>query len=276
MKLRSYLFFLSGIVIFMIIIRSVLLVPVESTWWMRTIELFFYLSPALLAWRIEKKGIKEFCRTYLFQSKNIDYKKVACYTLYTAILYPLLVVSFVFIGGNLLGIDAVGRVLQVNENFIYMGITFSGNSLWGNVLLFCMNILFMLGAGITLGTFSYIAEEVGWRGFLERNTPYNQSIKPVFSGLIWTLWGLPFYKIEIGYLFVLLLFNVIFSFYLSRVVRETNTIWASAAIRGIISFCSLSVINPGNNMGQLCTMVLAMLCLIGASVTLQYEKRKIS
>lgn len=261
MRVRKYLIGLLGIGVLMAIIRIWASPPMSATWWMRAIEICFYLSPALLVWAVERSSLKEFCQEYLtFCHKDTNWRQVLYWILFTVISYPLLIGLFVFIGGNLLGIDAMGQVMSVSEDFTYMGIAFNGGSLWGNVLLSLVNLLWAICYGITLGTLTYIGEEVGWRGFLERNLPCMPAMKSLFVGFVWTLWGLPFYESGAGYWLALLAFNIAFSLYLSEAVRQSHSIWTAAAIRGVVSACSLSVVEPANS--DTIQLVVA-LCAVG-------------
>lgn len=247
MKIRHYLIGLLAIAACMAAVRTLALFTTSNVWWMRTIEICFYLCPALLAWAVERNSLKEFCQEYLFRRKEADWRKTLRWVLLTAVSYPLLVVLFVFIGGNLLGIDAMGRVMSVSKDFTYMGISFNGDSLWGNVSLFLVNLLWALCYGMTWGALTHIGEEIGWRGFLEKHLPCKPAVKPLFAGLVWTLWGLPFYESGAGYWLALLVFNIAFSFYLSGAVRQSHSIWTAAAIRGVVSACSLLVVAPASS-----------------------------
>lgn len=240
----------------------------DSSCWMHVIEWCFYLSPALAVWAVEKSSIKDFCKSYLLQFREMDGRIAIRYILLASFFYPLLIVLFVYIGGNLLGIDAVGRIVKVGEGFTYMGIPLANTSVWGGVLALFMNAFFALCYGVTLGTLTYIAEEIGWRGFLEKNLSGRPRLRPLFVGLIWTLWATPFYLNSLSVSFAswlcLLLFNIVMSYYLSGVVKRTNSIWVSASIRGIISACSLSVVCPvDSGIGYSCITILAVLCLLG-------------
>lgn len=247
MKIRKYLIALLVIVTFMTIVRICVSPLMITTWWMRIVEFCFYLSPALLAWAVERRNLKEFCQDYLFHYKDVNWRMTLRWVLLTTVSYPLLIGLLVFIGGNLLGFDAMGRVIRVSEDFVYMGISFDGGSLWGNVSLLLVNILLALCYGVTLGALAHIAEEVGWRGFLEKHLCCKPAVKPLIAGFIWTLWGLPFYNNGAYYWLVLLAFNIALSFYLSGAVRQSNTIWTAAAIRGVVSTCNLSAIEPANS-----------------------------
>lgn len=277
MRLLKYLLYLLVAASAMTLVRHFSQDSTESCWWMRVIECCFYLSPALAVWAVEKSRMKDFCKSYLLQFREMNVRMAVRYILLASFLYPLLIVLFVYVGGNLLGIDAVGRLVKVDENFTYMGISLVNASAWGGALVLLMNALFALCYGVTLGTLTYIAEEIGWRGFLEKNLSGRPQLRPLFVGLVWTLWATPFYLNSLSGSFAswlcLLFFNIAMSFYLSVVVKRTNSIWVSASIRGIISACSLSVVCPENGgIGYSCITILAVLCLWGVMMMQKIEK----
>lgn len=247
MKVCKYLIGIFTISALMVIVRIGEANCVISIWWSRFIQFCFFLCPALLAWIIERRNLKDFCNDYLLSYQNVNWQKMFRWVFYTAISYSLLVILFISIGGNLLGIDAIGRVVGVSKEFTYMGINFNGNSLFGITSLLIANVIVSLCYGVTLGALTYIGEEIGWRGFLERHLTYNPVVKSILVGLIWTLWGLPFYKNGIDNLFTLLAFNIVFSFYLSEAVGQSRSVWTAAAIRGVVSVCWLSVIEPAKS-----------------------------
>lgn len=266
MKLRKYLILLLIVIAVMATIRFLMEPSTESPWWIRLIELCYYISPALLAWAVDQSSLKKFIQHYQLGFNGINWRMVGFYVLSTAILYPIFIVLFVYLGGNVLNIDALGRIVNVSYEFTYMGFIFNGLSIGKDVLIFVVNLLFALIYGVTLGALSLLAEEIGWRGFLEKNLSCKMNLKPIFIGLIWTLWGVPFYGISTGIsnLFGLLLFNIVLSYYLRHAVNRSQSIWTSAAIRGVISVCTLTVVSPANNgIGYQFVMLLAVICILG-------------
>lgn len=281
MKNKRFLLYLAVAVIVFATLRSIFVLSVGTIWWMHLIELCFYLSPALMVWGAERTSLKNFCIDYQLNFKGICWKTTLRYIFATAFLYPLLIFVFVYLIGNLLGDSAAVRIVEPAKDFTYMGIAITNIPILRSIILWLLNVVVALCYGVTLGSISVWAEEIGWRGFLERNLNSSPYIRPIVIGLIWSVWGVPFIFFGINNSFIQSLnhwiyfavFNIVLSFYLSEVVRKANSIWASAAIRGIIASCVLSLVSTTNNNPTYFFVTLAsLLCVWGITNRLKMIK----
>ncbi|MEL5895195.1 CPBP family glutamic-type intramembrane protease [Bacteroides sp. GD17] len=230
--------------------------------WIHIIDFFLYLSPAFAAWAAEKGNFSKFCSHNKLTFKNISWKASISYVAATACLFPLLAMLLIYVGGNLLNVETIGHIsIPSHNDFSYMGIPIVDNSYLRIVQLWGIITGYALIVGSTLGALSVIAEEIGWRGFMENHLRCSNIFKPVLIGLVWTLWGIPFWIFGNGQdcfsilwkVSSLLLYNIVLSFYLSKVQRNTNSLWTSAMVRGVLTFCTLSAIYvPADENGSLC------------------------
>lgn len=266
----KFLLYLFTATIILIAVRYVFRDLTEVPWWIRIIEFCFYLSPALAAWGAEKDSFGKFCRLYQLDFKGICWKTTFRYVIATAFLYPLLLVFFIFIGGNILGINALGYLSEPVKNFTYMGINIIDIPYLRGILMWLIMVVFTICYGLTLGSISVWAEEIGWRGFLEKHFQYSFKVKQILTGLIWSIWGIPFFLgledkdfIQSLYAWIYFaVFNIALSFYLSRALKQTKSIWASAAIRGVLMSCNLTAIYvTGTHFGYFCITIISIVCL---------------
>jgi len=207
----------------------------------------YMFTPTFAAIITEKGNIKKLISEYRITLKNINVKKLIQYFAATAILIPLLILFITYILGNIGGIGYLGQILWGHNSSYFNNIILPDNFF----LKFGSLVLISLGLNVFVGLVSNIIPtfggEIGWRGFLQNNITFSDTKKSLFIGFIWGFWNIPLILLNTGknlneYLATIcvkILLCIACSFYFTKALRETRTLFAPIVMQGLISSCSL-------------------------------------
>ena len=164
----------------------------------------------------------------------------------TAIALPAIMLIFIYVLGNWVGIDGLSRIVtQTTDSYTFNGITLSDNGIVRLLTLSGLALGMSLVVGLTYNLLLALGGELAWRGFLEKNLTLTNFHKSLIIGLVWSIWTLPIILlsgksgIECMYSFGLSILScVVLSFFLSNVLKRTGTLFAPASVIGIIQSCS--------------------------------------
>ncbi len=197
--------------------------------------------PAIIAFIAQKDSLKTFASNYLSLRKT-DWRKAAIVLGATAILSPLLRLVIVGVFGNLLHVSFFGefsRQFHVN----YLGvISWYGSGVADTLMACAGDMVYLFVIGSIVGIFSCLFEEIAWRGFLIKYIKGSDLTMSVISGVVWTLWTLAMTYVVTTWsnALMLLIFNVVLSYWLVRIMRATGSVWTCAMIRGMFSLGAMS------------------------------------
>lgn len=185
------------------------------------VYLLFVLTPLLAVLITEKWRLKQIIRQYRLTLCGIDVKKTVFYSVFTAIVFPVLIVALVLFFADVLGVSGAGKIVAPN---------------WTTLL-----VAFVWA--ITVGWVGALPGEIAWRGFMEHNVTIPRFGKYLFIGLVWGVWnfsvvafasaGQPMGE-RIAYMGCVLLMCVICSFYYASALHRTRTLFVPALLQGLI------------------------------------------
>jgi hypothetical protein len=234
----------------------------------------YTLSPMLAALVAEKWQVRRLIREYRITLKGVNVKKFTLHILAAAMLFPALVVLFTYVFGNLCGVSSAGEVLPLTGQFRILNFDLPE----GPLLRFGIISLLALFYALLLLVYTF-GEEVGWRGFLEKNLTCSGAKKTLFISLAWWLWSVPTIFVgskdnllDFGYAVgARMLFCVACSFYFVRVLRQSRTLFAPALAHGLILFYPLLFLTGGGsanylflagNQGVFSTTSIILICVL--------------
>lgn len=223
----------------------------------------YMLTPLLSVCFVEKWKIKEIFNSYQLRLEKKYIWDTVKYIAYTGVLIPLLIILITYVLGNMCNLPIFGRVLSPHEP-ITMRIFFDTmkfeevavNSpvlsflsgphrfsiglpvlLLGSTILGFMNVPFALG------------EEVGWRGFMEKNVHFPKIKKYIFIGAIWGIWHTPLILIGFNYsehnilgILMMMIVCITLSFYFSQALHRTHSLLVPTIMHGLINASSFFLI----------------------------------
>lgn len=133
---------------------------------------------------------------------------------------------------------------------------------------------------------AFIAEEIGWRGFLTKklSVSLNKKLVPLLVGMIWAFWHYHFFVIgTIDVVFPLFIVGCVVDSYLYAIfliVSKGNILIAMIFHMSSNFFLNLFLINPNVNGGSSIPyatyVVVSAIYVIGITMTLTSENEKIS
>ena len=262
MKSKKSHYFTLLIILCSIVYSSIiLLIPAESpTSWGHIIPFIVYVAiPVISAWIVDRDSIQSFIKKYLCFNKAQLIKTIS-YCLFTSISFGLSMIFIIYLFGNIFDIIGVHLVKSIPGNFLSIDIT-NINPFFRIIILW----IFILFGGVAIGILNTITEEIGWRGFMHDNLNCSQFIKPIYIGLVWSVWSIPFIlKSEVTLIIVLttVLYNVIFSFYLAKIKNDTDSVWCCASVRGIINATFLIILFTGGTQSEIKIITMIALMII--------------
>ena len=197
--------------------------------------------PALIAFVAQREKLKIFLTDYLL-FRQTDRRNSAIYVGTTVVLYPLIVIMVIGILGNWLELDAFGALSTHFSINLFGLIHITSSSVFDVELAVLLQMVFLLIAGTVIGICNCIFEEIAWRGFMLKYLKCSDWAKGVVTGLIWSLWWLAMTYASGNFTNIALITveNVILSYYLVCIARNTGSVWTCAVIRGIFSLAAIS------------------------------------
>lgn len=215
----------------------------------------YLFTPALAVFITENWKLRHILVEYRLTLKNINTKALIKYIFLTSIILPVFVLVFVYLFGNILGLEEFGTLAtQSVEKYTFNGIVLSDNIFLRFLTLYIFVLIISLLAGLTYNLFFALGGEIAWRGYLEKNVYLPYFRKYLLIGLIWGIWTLPIILLSGKGIWDCLysglssiLFCIIASFYTANALKEAKTLFAPAASMGIInSFMLTWLINASN------------------------------
>ena len=261
-KIFSFLFLASGISYFALMIPQY--VEIESLWAMLLVILLYMWGPGIAAWMIHKVVHGGKMQTLGFRSGRMDIKWLLAATVAPlGILAGLL--GVVFLMGNVLSTPGFGQVVLsgagIEGGFGTRTSPYRSKSSGINALLFdklslladmmgslmegeklgtfFLMLLIGLVFGITLNLVFTLGQEIGWRGFMLRQTQHlGFEGSNLVTGLTWGAWAIA-PAVLMGYwdLFPLTLAVsscIAMSFISSWLSLKCGSVFASAAFHGVL------------------------------------------
>lgn len=211
------------------------------------------LAAALITEKIAGEG-------YLM--RRIFTRKLGRQLLRTLIAVPLVIAALMltmlglsWLGGTVLGVSGVGRLLFSVEDLVASLLALSGTSmdaaavakltaatppLWG---LVAITFALALVAGFTVNGLFAFGEEYGWRGWLaDELAPLGAVRANLITGVLWGLWHAPVILLGYNYgsyrlpgVVAMIAWCVAGSFLLWRMRQVTGTVLAAAITHGAIN-----------------------------------------
>ena len=241
------------------------------------IAAMYMFVPAISVLIVEKWKFKKIFTDYRIRFKSINIAQSLKYVLATALLLPVLMMLFIYLFGNVLGLRDFGMLIISGEDldpailrqFPSLFATLSSRLL----IVFPLAIISSLFAGCTINLFFALGEEIAWRGFLEKEMFIKRTWKPLLIGIIWGLWHAPLILMGFNYgehriwgILVMVVVCILLAFYFSQALHHSGSLLIPAAMHGIINttiiFIFVKTGNPllGTPVGL--TFVLSVVVLI--------------
>lgn len=222
----------------------------------QTINTLYYFIPLFAVWFTEKMRLGKIFKRYKLTLKGIDAKKSCIYIIGTAVLYPLLIVGFLYLGGNIFNLSSFGKILIPIGDFSLFGLVLPEGSFIRFLIILLSTVIEIILCGLTYNMLFALGGELGWRGFLGKNLRLTTWKRNLLTGTIWTAWWLPMalfrYKLQpVEYLYKILFVYVLFtilSFLLDNAYKNTRSLWVPSAIWGIIMSFSWPYTIEGNQL----------------------------
>ena len=221
--------------------------------------------PTVIAFIAQREGLKKFVCDYL-SLKNTNWRKVVLTVGFTALLLPVVKAVVVGLAGNLLGISAAGSLTTSFNAQLFGFIPYSGSTAADILPVIAADIIYLFVAGSIIGIFNCIFEEIAWRGFMAKYLNGSLVAKSVIISIVWTLWTLAMTYTHTTWLnaVMLLVLNMLLSYYLLRIAGSTGSVWACVMVRGIFSLGALSYcILPGSDSGTRLVSIIVVFVIIG-------------
>jgi hypothetical protein len=226
----------------------------------------YLFTPALAVLIVEKWKIKEIVSSYRLTVSGMNVKRGIQYVLATAFAVPLLILAFTYILGNVSGSTCFGGIITSVSSF--NGIALSGNTCLRIGVLYLISVGFALLCGLSFQLLFALGGEIAWRGFLETHLAFSSVPKTLLTGLFWGIWNIPFitgakdastFLLSFG---TVLLFCIVCSFYFSRALKQTHTLFVPAAMQGVITSLSLTFLTGGDHVNYLLAGTHGLLAVI--------------
>lgn len=213
---------------------------------------FYMFAPLISVLIVEKCKLRQMASQYRLTFRGIDVGRFVIYLLGTIVLLQGLVYLFVYLLGNLAGIEAFGRI-------------------WGEPA-FQMNWYWLLW-GLTAGFAGGLFGELAWRGLMWNNLSWSDAKKNLLTGAIWGVWNIPIILLSgrsepMMWIGMTILFCIVCSFFLSNALKDSRTILLPAFLQGVIihRFAPLTIMDDNQLLtgtgGVLMIVVIVMLTLL--------------
>lgn len=166
----------------------------------------------------------------------------------------LVMLALTWLGGNLLGVDGVGKVLTAHDDIVANSLRLVGSmdadqvsamsaatpSFW---VLLVLALLGGLIAGFSVNGLFAFGEEYGWRGFLaDELRPLGAFWANVLTGVLWGLWHGPLILMGFNYdgygrigTAFMIAWCVPLSFLLWRVRQVSGSVLGAAVLHGALN-----------------------------------------
>jgi membrane protease YdiL (CAAX protease family) len=229
----------------------------QTAVWVFPVMAVLYMPAPLAAALITEKIAGE---GYLM--RRIFTRKLGRQLLRTLIAVPVVIAALMltmlglsWLGGAVLGVSGVGRLLFSVEDLVANLLALSGSSmdaaavakltaatppLWG---LVAITFALALVAGFTVNGLFAFGEEYGWRGWLaDELAPLGAVRANLITGVLWGLWHAPVILLGYNYgsyrvpgVVAMIVWCVAGSFLLWRMRQVTGTVLAAAITHGAIN-----------------------------------------
>lgn len=207
--------------------------------------LLLMITPALVAFIVEKKKFLVTSEKFQLNFKNINWKQTIKYLLITNLLLPVLVMIYGYLLGNVLEIEPFGKLITSYRQLSPEIIQKIPSILKIDYLLFLLvPIMFIasLMSSISINGFIALGEEIGWRGFLEKNLNFSFFKKNIIIGIIWGVWHTPIIISGHNYsnhpywgILMIVILCIAISFYFSFALKRTQSLFVIGALHGGIN-----------------------------------------
>lgn len=244
-KLQIFLFWLFLLTLLLFICKYFLIISYPGSMnatvivGKQCIHLILVLIPLISVLIAEKWNVKSIISNYQISFKNVAIKAFVLFVLSAVLLFPLLILFFTYIGGNLLHIESLGKVFSIESPYFFSGIK---------------EVVSKSFIGFILAIIPAFLGEIAWRGFLEKNIAYSRTIKTFLIGLIWGLWSI--FLIVLNYvenqesfvypIILKILLCIACSFYFVNALKLSRTIFTSSIMQAFIAFMSVRFLMAGN------------------------------
>lgn len=219
------------------------------------------LTPSIATFIVEKKKFLEITEKFQLNFKNINWKQTFKYLLITNLFIPILVMAYGYLLGNVLEIEVFGRLVtnytQLDSEIIKKLPSF----LKTDYLLFfliLMTFISCLLSSISVNGIIALGEEIGWRGFLEKNINLSFFKKNVLIGIIWGIWHAPIILCGHNYpshpflgIIMMVFLCIPMSFYFSFALKNTKCLFVIAALHGGFNATSRTLVFTQINFNDL-------------------------
>lgn len=210
-------------------------------------KMFLYvilmLSPSIIATIMV--GKEHIYNNWNIKFKNINRKEAIKYILIINIVIPFILMFYSYILSNILELRGVGSLILNTENLpSYIkekmpNIFRNMNILIFSLIVFSINIFSSISINGLLG----LGEEIGWRGFLEKNISSPFIKKNIIIGIIWGGWHIPIILLNghnysenryLGCLMMIML-CISISFYFSHILKKSNSLLLMGVLHGSVN-----------------------------------------
>lgn len=206
------------------------------------LTLLLMISPSVVAFLVEKEKFSETINKFQLNFKNINWKQVLKYLLITNLLIPIFAMLYGYLLGNILEIKVFGKLItnytQLSPEIKQTIPTILKTNYLLVILIPIMFISSLLSSISINGIFA-LGEEIGWRGFLEKNINSSFFKKNILIGIIWGVWHAPIILCGHNYpahpylgILMMVILCISLSFYFSVALKNTKSLFVIAALHG--------------------------------------------
>ena len=207
--------------------------------------LLLMITPALVAFKVEKRKFLVTSEKFQLNFKNINWKQTFKYLLITNLLLPVLVMFYGYLFGNVLEIEPFGKLITSYRQLSPEILQKIPSILKIDYLLFLLVPLMFIASlmsSISINGFIALGEEIGWRGFLEKNLNFSFFKKNIIIGIIWGVWHTPIIISGHNYpnhpywgILMMVILCIAMSFYFSFALKRTQSLFVIGALHGGIN-----------------------------------------
>ncbi len=207
---------------------------VSPEWWQTVMTLVYAVSPTLAVMCAVPTGLKGLWRDYL-SLRYVKWVPAVTMLVTAAVLCPVIAIMLADVGDRS-GTDCLGSLLNGGSyDMLWFTADLSAAGGRWSVVFYSMALGLTVGV---LGLVNHLFGEVGWRGFLQRRWPVDDTVRPLLIGVVWTLWLLPMY-IGVGddvwlRIALRLVGKVVLSYMLAVVLKRSGSVWVTAAMLGVV------------------------------------------
>lgn len=207
--------------------------------------LLLMITPALVAFKVEKRKFLVTSEKFQLNFKNINWKQTYKYLLITNLLLPVLVMFYGDLFGNVLEIEPFGKLITSYRQLSPEILQKIPSILKIDYLLFLLVPLMFIASlmsSISINGFIALGEEIRWRGFLEKNLNFSFFKKNIIIGIIWGVWHTPIIISGHNYpnhpywgILMMVILCIAMSFYFSFALKRTQSLFVIGALHGGIN-----------------------------------------